>query len=80
MTTLEHEFEERVFIHKSSLILASLLAYYKDINKTGVTIPEFLDLSPEEKAKMHYFKLLANKNEFNNIYEQCWNKYGELLP
>ena len=57
MQTLEQEFEEQVFRHKSSIILASLLAFYNDISKTGVTIPEFLDLTPEEKAQIHYFKL-----------------------
>ena len=80
MQTLEQEFEEQVFRHKSSIILASLLAFYNDISKTGVTIPEFLDLTPEEKAQIHYFKLLANKDEFNKIYEKCWDKYGEILP
>lgn len=80
MQTLEQELEERIFVHKSSIILASLLTFYKDINSTGVTVPEFLDMSIEEKAQLHYFKILANKDEFNKIYEKCWEKYGEMLP
>ena len=80
MQTLEQELEERIFVHKSSIIFASLLVFYKDISKAGVTVPEFMDLTPEEKAQMHYFKLLANKDEFNKIYEKCWDKYGDILP
>jgi hypothetical protein len=78
--TLEQEFEEQVFIHKSSIVLACLLKFYKDEQKTGVSIPEFLDKSPEEKAQEHYFKLLANNNKFNDVYNNCWEKYGALLP
>ena len=80
MQTLEQEFEEQVFRHKSSVVLASLLVFYNDISRTGVTIPDFMDLTPEEKAQMHYFRLLANKDEFNKTYKKCWDKYGEMLP
>ena len=78
--TLEQEFEEQVFIHKSSIVLGCLLKFYKDEQETGISIPEFLDKSPEEKAQEHYFKLLANNNKFNEAYNDCWEKYGALLP
>ena len=78
--SLEQEFEEQVFIHKSSIVLCCLLKFYKDEQETGVNIPEFLDKSPEEKAQEHYFKILANNNKFNDIYNSCWEKYGALLP
>lgn len=78
--TLEQEFEEQVFIHKSSIVLGCLLKFYKDMQETGVNIPEFLDKSPEEKAQEHYYKLLANNNKFNEAYNDCWEKYGALLP
>ena len=78
--TLEEEFIEQVFVHKSSIVLGSLLKYYNDIASTGVTIPEFMQASPEERAKQHFFELLANKNKFNETYEQCWERYKELLP
>ncbi len=78
--SLEQEFEEQVFIHKSSIVLGCLLKFYKDEQEIGVSIPEFLDKSPEEKAQEHYFKLLANNNKFNDIYNSCWEKYGALLP
>lgn len=78
--TLEEEFIDQVFIHKSSIVLGSLLKYYNDIASTGVTIPEFMDKSAEEKAQEHYFNLLADKNKFNEMYEQCWDRYKEILP
>ena len=77
--SLEQEFEEQVFIHKSSIVLGCLLKFYKDEQETGVNIPEFLDKSPEEKAQEHYFNLLANNNKFNETYNDCWEKYGALL-
>lgn len=78
--TLEEEFTEQVFIHKSSIIMGSLLKYYKDIASMGVTIPEFMDKSAEEKAQEHYYRLLADRNKFNEMYEQCWDRYKEVLP
>lgn len=78
--TLEEEFIEQVFVHKSSIVLGSLLKFYNDIASTGVTIPDFMQASPEERAKQHYFELLADKNKFNEMYEQCWDRYKELLP
>jgi hypothetical protein len=80
MQTLEQEFEDQVFMHKSSIVLGCLLKFYKDEQETGVNIPEFLDKSPEEKAQEHYFKILANNNKFNEIYNDCSEKYGALLP
>lgn len=79
--TLEEEFIEQVFIHKSSIVLGSLLKYYNDIASTGVTIPDFMcSYTPEERAQQHYFDLLANKNKFNEMYELCWDRYKEVLP
>ena len=78
--TLEQEFEEQVFIHKSSIVLGCLLKFYKDTQETGVNIPEFLEETVEEKAQKHYFELLANNNKFNETYNACWEKYGALLP
>ena len=80
MCTLEHELEQRIFVHKSSIVLASLLTFYNDQRNTGINIPEFLNETIEEQAKIHYYKLLANKDEFNRIYEMCWEKYGHILP
>ena len=79
--TLEQEFTEQIFRHKSSIVLGSLLKYYNDIASTGVTIPDFMgSCTPEERAQQHYFELLADKNKFNEIYELCWDKYKEVLP
>jgi hypothetical protein len=78
--SLEQEFEEQVFIHKSTVVLGCLMKFYKDQQETGVSIPEFMDESIEEKAQKHYFKLLANNNKFNDVYNSCWEKYGALLP
>lgn len=78
--TLEQEFEERVFAHKSAILLASLLKFYKDEQNTGVNIPEWLCKTPEEKTKEHYFMLLADRDIFNSTYDKCWEKYGSLLP
>ena len=79
--TLENEFSEAIFNHKSAIVLGSLLKYYNDIASTGVTIPDFMCLcTPEERAKQHYFELLADKNKFNEMYELCWDKYKEVLP
>jgi hypothetical protein len=79
--TLAREFENYKFIHKSSIVLGSLLKYYNDIASTGVTIPDFMaSESPEDRAKQHYFELLADKNKFNETYEMCWERYKEVLP
>ena len=81
MRTLENEFTQAVFNHKSAIVLGSLLKFYNDIASTGVTIPDFMcSESPEDRAKQHYFELLADKNKFNEMYEQCWERYKELLP
>lgn len=77
---LGKEFLEQVFIHKSGVVMGALLTYYKGLAETGVNIPEFMDDTPLEKAQQHYFKLLGNKNAFNEMYEKCWDKYGAILP
>lgn len=78
--TLESEFAEYAFIHKSSIVLGSLLKYYNDMAESGVSIPEFMTESPEVKAKNHYYRLLGDNSKFNKIYESCWEKYKEVLP
>lgn len=78
--TLAREFENFKFIHKSSIVLGSLLKYYNDIAKTGITIPEFMEKSAEDKAQEHYYKLLADRQKFNETYEACWERYKEILP
>jgi hypothetical protein len=79
--TLESEFAETVFIHKSSIVLGSLLKFYNDIASSGVTIPDCMCTeTPESRAKQHYYELLADRNKFNEIYEQCWERYKNILP
>ena len=79
--TLEREFAEWQFLHKSSIVLGCLLKYYNDVANMGVTVPEFMQLrTPEEEAKEHYYRLLENRVEFNKMYDKCWEKYGGLLP
>ena len=78
--TLAREFENFKFIHKSSIVLGSLLKYYRDISSMGVTVPEFMDKSAEEKAQEHYYRLLADRQKFNEMYERCWERYKEILP
>lgn len=78
--TLEQEFEQYKFIHKSSMVLGCLLKFYRDEEETGIKFPGNLYESPEDKAKKHYYELLADKNIFNETYEKCWEKYGALLP
>ena len=78
--TLAKEFEHYKFLHKSSIVLGSLLKYYNDVANSGVTIPDFMRKSPEEEAKEHYYRLLENREEFNKMYDKCWERYGALLP
>lgn len=78
--SLEREFTEWVYIHKSSIVMGSLIKYYADLDNTGVTIPDFMNTSVEDKAKDHYFRLLADRSKFNETYEACWEKYKEMLP
>lgn len=78
--TLAKEFENFKFIHKSSIILGSLLKFYNDIARTGVTIPEFMGKSAEEKAREHYYTLLNDRVKFNEMYEKCWETYKDILP
>lgn len=76
--SLEQEFLEQVFIHKSAVILGNLLKFYKDLEDTNTN--DFINLNFEDKAKIHYFELLQNNKLFNEMYNKCWERIKYILP
>ena len=85
--SLEQEFSERVFVHKSAVILGNLLKFYKDLEDINtnnyledINTNNFINLNFEEKAEMHYFVLLQNDKLFNEIYNKCWERIKYVLP
>ena len=78
--SLEREFSEQMFRHKAAVIYGSLLKFYEDEYNTGINIPKFLDCTPIERAKVHFYNLLNNKEKFEDIYNKCWEQIKEFLP
>ena len=77
---LEKEFNIYRDIHKMSIVEAKLMCFYRDMASTGVTIPNFMDKSIEEKAREHLFNLLNDREKFERTYECVWNEIKWSLP
>lgn len=77
MMTLEEEFSDAMFNHKSALILTSLLKYYNDLYDTNCE--QFKKEIVEYKAKEHFLEILVDRKKFEDVYQLCWEKYGKEL-
>lgn len=79
--TLEKEFEIYKQLHKTSILTARISKYYKDLNESGVKIPEFLTVDPLKMAQKEVIQLLSTDiNKFNTLYEEAWREYANVLP
>jgi hypothetical protein len=79
--SLESEFELYKQLHKTTILQAKITTYYKNLQETGVKIPEFMTVSPEKLAEKEVIQLLCYSPKlFNTLYERAWNEYAEYLP
>lgn len=79
--TLESEFEIYKQIHKTTILQAKITTYFKDLQNTGVKIPEFMTIPAEKLAEKEVVNLICNSPKlFNTLYENAWREYAEYLP
>ena len=78
---LEREFECYKEFSKQSLIKVMLRQYYRDLQNSGVKIPEFiLSTTPEQQAENDLEKLnaIGNPMIINKLYESAYNDLAKL--
>lgn len=79
--TLEKEFELFKQMHKTTILQAKITTYYKNLQETGVRIPEFMTVPAEKLAEKEVIQLLCYSPKlFNTLYEHAWREYAEYLP
>lgn len=78
--SLEKEFNIHVLLHKQRIVEAKLQCFYRDMACTGVTIPSFMEKTPEEKAREHLLDLINEPEKFERTYECIWNEVKWSLP
>lgn len=49
--TLEKEFELYKWMHMTTILQAKITVYYRNLQESGVTIPEFMQTPPEKLAE-----------------------------
>lgn len=75
---LEEELEHYIARHKSVIVLTSLLAFYKEQQQAGLN--SFTDSELEQATLHHYIALLNDKELYDKIYNDCWEKIKVALP
>ena len=79
--TVEKEFELFKQLHKTTILQAKITTYYRNLQSTGVTIPEFMTIPPEKLAEKEVLQLMCySPKTFDNLYEHAWREYAEYLP
>lgn len=78
--SLEREFENYKFIHKSAIVEAALIKYYRDLQDTGIKLPDFMDESPTQKAQKALIEILNDKSKFNRMYNAVWEEVKWIMP
>ena len=79
--SLEKEFALYCQLHKTTILQAKITTYYRNLQNTGVTIPEFMTVPPEKLAEKEVLQLMCySPKTFDNLYEQVWREYAEYLP
>lgn len=75
--TLKKEFQFYKLQHMYDVLFIKMTNHYRDLQNTGVTLPDFMCEKPEDLAKREMDNVLANSNneQFYNLYE---NAYQEL--
>lgn len=79
--TIEKEFELFKQLHKTTILQAKITTYYRNLQNTGVTIPEFMTVPPEKLAEKEVLQLMCySPKTFDELYENAWREYAEYLP
>ena len=79
--SLESEFELYKHIHKITILQAKITTYYRNLNETGIKIPEFMTVPPEKLAEKEVLQLMCySPKTFDSLYEHAWREYAEYLP
>lgn len=79
--TIEKEFELFKHLHKTTILQAKITTHYRNLQNTGVTIPEFMTVPPEKLAEKEVLQLMCySPKTFDNLYERAWSEYAEYLP
>lgn len=75
---LEEELEHYIARHKSVIVLTSLLTFYKEQQEKGLM--QLTDSELEQATLHHYIALLNDKELYDKIYDDCWEKIKTVLP
>ena len=79
--SLECEFELYKQLHKTTILQAKITTYYRNLNETGIKIPEFMTVPPEKLAEKEVLQLMCySPKSFDKLYELAWREYAEFLP
>ena len=79
--SLEKEFALYCQLHKTTILQAKITTYYRNLQSTGITIPEFMTVPPEKLAEKEVMQLMCySPKTFDKLYEHAWRKYAEYLP
>lgn len=79
--SLEKEFALYCQLHKTTILQAKITTYYRNLQSTGVTIPEFTNVPPEKLAEKEVLQLMCySPKTFDKLYEHAWSEYAEYLP
>ena len=79
--SLESEFELYKQLHKTTILQAKITTYYRNLNETGIKIPEFMTIPPEKLAEKEVLQLMCySPKSFDKLYELAWSEYAEFLP
>ena len=79
--TLEREFELFKQLHKTTILQAKITTYYRNLQETGIKIPEFMTVPPEKLAEKEVLQLMCySPKTFDKLYEHAWSEYAEYLP
>lgn len=74
--TLEKEFEFYKLSSMYDVLFVRMVQYYRDLQSTGITLPEFMVEAPDVLAKREMNNILANndRTHFYNLYEKAYQE------
>ena len=79
--SLEKEFALFCQLHKTTILQAKITTYYRNLQNTGIKIPEFMTVPPEKLAEKEVLQLMCYSHKtYDNLYEHAWREYAEYLP
>ena len=79
--SLEKEFALFCQLHKTTILQAKITTYYRNLQETGVRIPEFMTVPAEKLAEKDVINLMCySPKSFDRLYELAWREYAEYLP